>query len=427
MISRQEHESIIRRFGATVAFADNGCRDLIWQKDKIPGPQMAQLHAKAREQKKSVEQVMREIIDEQARKDGMEPQAVRDGTEYDLPIEQAISFRKSTRNAHIFEMHTGAFVALGNACRQAALSDYRRTARDMYGEEEGNQVVGVVEDIATDKPVDPIWKERGQSVLNRISEQSSQLVHEENLPFESNLFMVHDPAIAEQLLPNEPVRMRGKNVMCFGLMISKRICYLHLGVDEEAYIDFRPLVLWHRGVWLTTGGTFWSRLVSSLLSVVNDHKQVIEERKKGLADRMFFDRLRKRGQLNMGVPPRFYVVNISDAYIVEHKKTLVPRLPIQWNHRWDVRGHSVLRFRRGLLGTLLPDERADLLDRGYKIFEQGQQTDAVTTVEMERRRLKPKRDDEWLAVLLTWRDDFVKGPADKPYVPSVHRIPEEGT
>ena len=427
MISRQDHENIIRRFSATVAFADNGCRDLIWQKDKIPRPQMAELHRRARESRKPVETVMREIIDEQAVKDGLTPQAVDAGEKYDLPIEQAISFRKSTNHAHIFEVHSGAFVALGNACRDAALADYRRAARDIYGNEEGAKLIKITEDLAHDRPVDPVWRDKGQAVLDRISEQSSQLVHVENLPFESCLFMLHDPPVSDQSLPRHysgERKMRGKDVLCFGLLISNRICYLNLGVDEEAYVDFRPLVLWHRGQWMTTGGTFWSRMAHSLLSLVNEHKQVIEERKKGLADKLLFDKLRKRGMLKMAVPPRFYVVNVSDAYVKEHRRSLVPRIPVQWNHRWDVRGHTVLRMRRGLMGTLAPDDRADLLDRGYKIFER-ETPDARTTVELERRRLKPKGDDEWMAVLIIWREEFVKGPADKPYVPSVHRIPDE--
>jgi hypothetical protein len=92
----------------------------------------------------------------------------------------------------------------------------------------------------------------------------------------------------------------------------------------------------------------------------------------------------------------------------------------EYSHRWDVRAHERVRIRRGPL-PLAADVRMDLHRKGYRIFEGGE-LDAETRAKIEKRRVRGKSSDEWVAVLSSWVDEHVKGPESAPYVPGVRKV-----
>jgi hypothetical protein len=96
---------------------------------------------------------------------------------------------------------------------------------------------------------------------------------------------------------------------------------------------------------------------------------------------------------------------------------------VDWTHRWDVSGHTRLLDRRGEL-PLSDKQRQDLEKRNYKIWTDDQ-PQGVYFTELARRGKPMRENGKWLAVLLTPIKGHVKGPEDKPYVPSMRVIPTE--
>ncbi len=66
-------------------------------------------------------------------------------------------------------------------------------------------------------------------------------------------------------------------------------------------------------------------------------------------------------------------------------------------------------------------EEKKLRERGYTIFLDTP-PDLETWQRMAIRSVRPKRPDEWLAIKVSWVNNYQKGPEDAPYVPSI-RVP----
>lgn len=119
------------------------------------------------------------------------------------------------------------------------------------------------------------------------------------------------------------------------------------------------------------------------------------------------------------LPSPFYAVPLR-AEIASRPRELMsespPNIPtVQWSHRWDVRGHEVVRTVRGDLPIDLA-ERSRLLKRGYRIYEEDVR-DPVDLEKLQSRGVPPLQPGQWLAVLAYWRESFVKGPEELPYIP----------
>jgi len=84
-------------------------------------------------------------------------------------------------------------------------------------------------------------------------------------------------------------------------------------------------------------------------------------------------------------------------------------------------GHDVRRVLRGDL-PLTERDIANLRKRKYRIFTRLNPPDADALEVLMRVDELPPAQDEWVAVQKVWRRGYVKGPADKPYVPSVHAL-----
>jgi len=96
----------------------------------------------------------------------------------------------------------------------------------------------------------------------------------------------------------------------------------------------------------------------------------------------------------------------------------------EYQHQWQVTGHDRIRVKRGPL-PLDEKTRAGLLKpRGngarYQIYEEMHPSDELAK-QLWRRGVKPKGDNEWMAVLVSRVQDYVKGPVDAPFIPSTRR------
>ena len=122
--------------------------------------------------------------------------------------------------------------------------------------------------------------------------------------------------------------------------------------------------------------------------------------------------------ISVDVPMPFYVVKIRSKRIQEEtRKTLVQSVPKDYSHRWDVRGHEKVKVQRGAL-PLKPELRVKLLKRGYSLYTL-EKPSAEDAERLHLRGMQPKRPHEWVAVKAAWVESYIKGPEDKPYVPSI--------
>lgn len=173
----------------------------------------------------------------------------------------------------------------------------------------------------------------------------------------------------------------------------------------------------HSGKWRTPY-TLAPWVIPSLIEWINEHKTVIVD-SRTVGYRLHVKRAFKKNKLKKLVPPPYYTVRMQNATIKSTAKaafaTCFKQL-YEYNHRWTVRGHWVVRVKRGAL-PLSAKVEASLRKRKYKIFTDSQ-PDWDTWKHLLRRGVKPKQVDEWMAVLVSWRRDYIKGPEDAPLIPS---------
>jgi hypothetical protein len=176
----------------------------------------------------------------------------------------------------------------------------------------------------------------------------------------------------------------------------------------------------HLGEW-NAPYTLAPWIIPSLIRWVNEHKTVVEDT-RGLSYRLGVKKWAKKNKIKRLPPPPYYTVRMHDKTLKETaKQGFVSRYKecYEYNHRWTVRGHYMVRVRRGSL-PMDSELELKLRNRKYKIFIHDG-PDMETWQHLRNRGIQPKRVDEWMAVLVSWRRDYVKGPEDKPLIPSVRK------
>jgi hypothetical protein len=159
-------------------------------------------------------------------------------------------------------------------------------------------------------------------------------------------------------------------------------------------------------------------IVSMMVRAVNEHKQIIQDYAPSLANRMDRKKVSKRSKQLLPLPAPFYMVNLKDELIAApvKKPTQLPGRPVEWSHRWDVRGHECCRIERGELP--IPEKlKASLKRREYRIHE-GMAVTSEDLGRLMKRGIRAPGPREWVAVLSFWRDAAIRGPKDRPYVPA---------
>lgn len=173
-------------------------------------------------------------------------------------------------------------------------------------------------------------------------------------------------------------------------------------------------------------------VINALAEWVSDHKVVsVEEVPCTLGFKRMCERVNKKGKVRVPrpVPPHYYAVTMRDQLIME--QDFDERFPkrrsravIDWQHRWLVTAHDRIRVKRGPL-PLDPKTEQDLLKTRpsgsrYLVFKDSH-PQAELAKELWRRGVKPKQDNEWMAVLVSRVEDYVKGPEGQPLIPSTRR------
>lgn len=194
-----------------------------------------------------------------------------------------------------------------------------------------------------------------------------------------------------------------------------------IGLDSDGTVAFN--IQCAEGAWsaLDSGPNLGPWVLTAVLAAVNEHHKYVEQGAPRLSDKQLFVKAAKAGIVKRPIPPMYYTVKLSDVIVRKSaQKEFRRQWKIEWSHRWDVRGHSAARIKRGPL-PLDPKLERILVRRGYKIAKPGTPLSAEAYEALMSRDLSPPQASEWVAVLVTWRKGYVKGPADLPYVPSVRR------
>lgn len=319
--------------------------------------------------------------------------------QYDANRHDALAAERALHNAHIFEFPASMYVELRQAvdryvCELAGFGD-------------------------TYNPVDQPLLPPGE--IDRYNEnvrEAMKLVpFPDPLPFESVYLgwgegIACPPSIRDSYGIEERVGTVA-HVITAGfigeLLASEKTAYLVSHWTEDSWIDQTSLTPW---------------TVAAVIGAINANGTLIKARKQSLWDRMLAKRKRKGATIIGGtaIPPLYYSVPIRPQTMVEQLRKEQATTHVLRSHRWDVRGHFNHRVVRGQLVELTDDVREDLIARRYKILIGGMPIDADATSILIQLGQQPPRLGEFVALLRYWQRDHIRGPAEKPYIPSSRRL-----
>ena len=160
-------------------------------------------------------------------------------------------------------------------------------------------------------------------------------------------------------------------------------------------------------------------VLNGVVALLMQHQKFVLEHPLSTGQRMKYRKL-KRGKFLAPIPSPYYTVVLKDEVIdqiFKDSNESLHRRTFEYSYRFDVSGHERCKVRRGPL-PLEPELSAKLEKLDYSIYTLG----TMPPEHMERlgrRKLAPKKPDEWLAIKLTWVEDYQKGPDGTPYVPAV--------
>lgn len=160
-------------------------------------------------------------------------------------------------------------------------------------------------------------------------------------------------------------------------------------------------------------------MVVRVIEIIERNDSLAKVQPGNIKERMQFRAVAKRTGQSF-VPPPYYTVLIQPTTYKE-VETAAKKQAREWSHQWDVIGHYGHKIRRGFL-PIDPKLVKKLEKRKYEIFHALHPLKFNVVEYLEKHREPLLREGEWLAFLEFWRDNYIKGPADKPYIPSVHKL-----
>lgn len=197
---------------------------------------------------------------------------------------------------------------------------------------------------------------------------------------------------------------------------------LQIVEEEDNYI--LPNLICHRGVWLDPMFTLGPWIVTHLVSLINEHRQIVlQPQRASFSIRRDFEKKGKQHKVPGLVPRPYYVVRLEKKLIEDtgkQNRERLAKISRELAYRHDRRGHERCYIRRGQL-PLDAKDSTKLTDAGYKVWTVTEPDSNAYRQLMERGQ-PPKGATEWIAVLTKWIDPTVVGPDDKPYIPAL-RIP----
>lgn len=159
-------------------------------------------------------------------------------------------------------------------------------------------------------------------------------------------------------------------------------------------------------------------LSNAIVEIINSNKAYYVERPLTFGQKLFIKQKSIR-KSELKLPKPFYAIHLDDEIIQKHFSSNIKK-NIEWAHRWDVRGHECVRIVRGKL-PLLPKIKKSLLSREYRIYTDDNIPESDINL-LKSRSCLMRDKDEWIAIMNYWRDNYVKGPVNKPYIPALRIV-----
>lgn len=272
----------------------------------------------------------------------------------------------------------------------------------------------------------------GQILWRRQLAACEVLPFPEKLPFDVCWFAMAGPMVISELQAETRGLKDGRQYMLIGIIAAENGEHHELllshGYDQGEYIDTNLHIVTHR----VEEENSWQHalclapfVLHALVDSVNDYQTtIVAQRKLGIQTQGKI----KKGLGDLGlkkpIPPPFYTVHLRDKVIHELVTNWRSnKLRAKYAHRFDVRGHWCFKIYRGQMPM---DAELELhLDKlHYNIFKT-KPLDEETIDALRERGQPPRQDDEWIAIKKFWRNPFVKGPEDGPYIPST-RVATKG-
>ena len=161
-------------------------------------------------------------------------------------------------------------------------------------------------------------------------------------------------------------------------------------------------------------------VIPALIELINEHKKVVTEHPVTLGMKLDHKKQIKRNKVTVPAPKPYYTLVLRDELIDQSiKKTAVSKV-VEWNHRWDVRGHESVRVMRGPL-PIDPKLEQKLKKREYRVYVLAHMP-GEDLERLAKRKVSPPMRDEWMAIKSYWVDPYVKGPENKPYIPAMRTM-----
>jgi hypothetical protein len=244
----------------------------------------------------------------------------------------------------------------------------------------------------------------------------------ENLPFESMFFGITPPLTlnsTQKMLWGVNPKLMDEHTQLYGFLVTSNLVATLIMQNTL----FAPKWEMTEGQWLPDSLTSTPWWVPWIIDWINDHQTVVEESTKSFSYRTDYKRSAK-GKIPKPIPPPYYTVLMQDKKIEEDdwlkrlqkRSRAIARKKCQ--HQFDVRGHWCVRVARGPL-PLAPKMEARLRKNKHRKLFIMDSPDAETAAHLAKRGFASKRVDEWMSVLVYWRDDHRRGPEDGPYIPSI--------
>lgn len=282
-----------------------------------------------------------------------------------------------------------------------------------------------------DPKVDPeVIRKEGALLYERQMKACMELPFPEKFPFDVCWFAISGGvAISEHQAATRGLSGPTGTYLLAGILVGQdgehHELLLSQGTNRRGdYVDTNLNIVTHRVEEEVT----WQHSLSlapfvlhSMIDCINDHQTtVVAQRKLSFHSQ---SRIRK-GLLDLGlkkpIPPPFYTVHLRDKVIKEMIKGYgAGALRAKYAHRFDVRGHWCFKIYRGQMPMDI-DFETDLDKLNYSIFKT-KPLDDVTIEALRERGQPPRADNEWIAIKRFWKNSYVKGPEDGPYVPSTRK------
>jgi hypothetical protein len=164
-------------------------------------------------------------------------------------------------------------------------------------------------------------------------------------------------------------------------------------------------------------------IISWLIEWINGHQTTIEEHTGKFSYRRSYKKKAGRFATPSRIPKPYYSIYMKDKKVQEDwvkrlSRALKKRR--KQEHRSEVRGHLVLRYMRGSLPLDPKLEKRLRRDKRRKVFTVTK-PDPETAFELAKRGIAPKQINEWIAVLIYYRKDFIRGPEGAPLIPAIRK------